>query len=188
MSTISDDPTESLASRLRSEREARGWSLADLAERAQVSKAMLSRIERAESSPTASLLGRISGAFGLTISQILAPQEEQGRRLRRWAEQEIWRDPATGYLRRQVSPACDSPIDLVHVELPPGQAIAYPAASYAFIRQMIWAQSGELTFVEGGVTHLLGPGDCLSLGPPADCVFRNDGVDSCRYLVVVARR
>lgn len=188
MSTISNDPTESIAFRLKSEREARGWSLADLAERAQVSKAMLSRIERGESSPTAALLGKISGALGLTISNLLAPPEPQEQRIRRWAEQEIWRDPGTGYLRRQVSPACDSPIDLVHVELPPGQSIAYPASSYAFIRQMIWAQSGELTFVEGNTTHILGPGDCLSLGPPADCVFRNDGADSCRYLVVVARR
>jgi transcriptional regulator with XRE-family HTH domain len=188
MSTISNDPTNALAFHLKAEREARGWSLADLATRAQVSKAMLSRIERGESSPTAALLGKISGAFGLTISHLLTPPEAPAERLRRSQDQEIWRDPATGYLRRQVSPACDSPIDLVHVELPPGQAIAYPAASYAFIRQMIWAQSGELTFIEGTETHRLGPGDCLSLGPPRDCVFRNDRAEPCRYLVVVTRR
>ena len=33
---------------------------------------MINKIERAQSSPTASLLGRLSGAFGLTLSTLLA--------------------------------------------------------------------------------------------------------------------
>ena len=47
--------------------------------------------------------------------------------------------------------------------------------------------AGRLTFVEGDVTHDLGPGDSLELGEPADCTFRNDGTAACRYLVVVLR-
>ena len=39
MSTISNDPTDSIAFQLRSEREARGWSLADLAERGDIAGA-----------------------------------------------------------------------------------------------------------------------------------------------------
>ncbi len=187
MSTISNDPTLSIARRLKAEREARGWSLADLAERSGVSKAMISKIERGESSPTAALLGRLSGAFGLTLSTLLAGVEERDQRLRRAADQPVWRDPATGYLRRQISPACDSPIELIEIEFPPGREVAYAAATYEFLRQMIWVRSGRLTFVEGVVVHDLGPGDCLSLGPPADCVFRNDGAEPCRYLVALTR-
>jgi len=84
MSTIvnyPEDPTQSLAARIALEREARGWSLADLAERSGVSKAMISKIERAEASPTAALLGRLSGAFGLTMSTLLARAERGGGRL-----------------------------------------------------------------------------------------------------------
>ena len=55
-----DDAEKRLAQRLRDEREQRGWSLGDLAERSGVSKAMLSKIERSEASPTAALLGRLS--------------------------------------------------------------------------------------------------------------------------------
>jgi mannose-6-phosphate isomerase-like protein (cupin superfamily) len=66
--------------------------------------------------------------------------------------------------------------------------VAYPAATYEFLRQMVWVQSGRLTFVEGAVAHDLGPGDCLSLGPPEDCVFRNEGPEPCRYVVAIARR
>ena len=55
MSTIMDDTTPALAARLRLERDARGWSLGDLAQRSGVSKAMISKIERGEASPTAAL-------------------------------------------------------------------------------------------------------------------------------------
>ena len=75
MSTIVTDVTGPLAARLKTEREARGWSVAELAERSGVSRAMISKVERAEASPTAALLGRLSGAFGLTLSALLARAE-----------------------------------------------------------------------------------------------------------------
>jgi len=61
-----------LVNRIKTERDARGWSLGDPAERSGVSKAMISKIERRESSPTATLLGHLSGADGLTVSTLLA--------------------------------------------------------------------------------------------------------------------
>jgi len=189
MSTIEVDPTAAIASRIRAGREARGWSLAEFAERSGVSKAMISKIERDETSPTAALLGRLSGALGLTLSELLAGAESHSRRLIRTHEQPLWTDPATGYVRRQVSPAVsDTPLELTRVELPPGAGVAYPAASYAFIRQMIWVLDGRLTFIEGEVAHRLEAGDCLALGPPQDCSFRNEGDAPCAYLVALVRR
>lgn len=188
MSTIVDDPTPRIAARLREERKARGWSLDELAAQSGVSKAMISKIERGEASPTAALLGRLSGAFGLTLSALLARAEARGGRLARAAEQPRWCDPETGYVRRQVSPPSDGPIELIQVELPAGAEIAYPASAYAFIRQLMWVMDGRLTFIEGQVTHDLRDGDCLELGPPTDCMFRNDTKKPCRYLVALARR
>lgn len=187
MSNIDDDPSQGIARRLRIEREARGWSLGDLAQRSGVSKTMISKVERAEASPTAALLGRLSGAFGLTLSTLLARAEGAGSRLVRGADQAQWTDPGTGYLRRQVSPACDIPVELTEVTLPAGAQVAFPAASYAFIRQMIWLLEGALTFVEGEIEHDMLPGDCLALGPPADCRFENRSEAPCRYLVMVMR-
>jgi transcriptional regulator with XRE-family HTH domain len=185
MSTIVNDPTEPLAARIGLEREARGWSLAELAQRSGVSKAMISKIERGEASPTAALLGRLSGAFGLTLSTLLARAEHAGGRLIRSADQPLWKDPGSGYVRRQVAPRSDLRVELVQVELPAGASVSFPASSYAFIRQIIWVLEGQLTFIEGDTVHQLEVGDCLLLGPPADCTFRTRGSRACRYLVVL---
>ena len=188
MSTIEDDPTLAVAARIRTEREARSWSLADLAERSGVSKGMISKVERGEASPTASLLGRLSGAFGLTLSTLLVRAERGEGRLVREPDQPVWHDPATGYRRRQVFARPDLPLEMTEVELPAGAVVAFPAASYAFMRQVIWMLEGRLVFQEGDQRHDLGPGDCLELGPPRDCAFRNEGRRPCRYLVAVLRR
>lgn len=182
---MKDDPTPRVAARIRAERLARGWSLDDCAAASGVSKAMLSKIERAEASPTAALLGRISGAFGMTLSRLLADETRASGRLVRAGDQPAWRDPATGYVRRQLSPLSDLPLQLVDVRLPAGKQVRFPSSAYAFLRQVIWVMSGTLQFVEGAVTHTLRTGDCLELGDPADCVFRNRSARECRYLVAV---
>lgn len=188
MSTIVDDSIEQLADCIRGEREARGWSLGQMAERSGVSKAMLSKIERAEASPTASLLGRISGALGLTLSTLLLRAEGNKSGLVKAADQPVWQDPATHYTRRQVFASADLPLELTEVELPPGASVTFPASSFAFLRQVIWMLDGHLSFTEGSKVHDLGAGDCLHLGPPSDCTFENTGRKPCRYLVALLRR
>ncbi|MBL8672967.1 MAG: helix-turn-helix transcriptional regulator [Alphaproteobacteria bacterium] len=177
-----------LATRLKLERESRGWAIAELAQRSGVSRAMISKVERGEASPTAALLGRLSAAFGLTLSTLLARAESQGARLARAGDQAVWTDPATGYSRRAISPPAGAPLELVDVELPPGARVAYPAGAFAFLHQQIWVQAGTLLFREGVVEHRLAAGDCLQLGPPADCAYENPGPQTCCYLVALVRR
>src|SRR5271170_6056419 len=161
MSTIVNDLETQLAGRIREEREARGWSLGELAKRSGVSKAMISKVERGESSPTAVLLGHLSGAFGITLSTLLARAEGVGSRVSRADEQTTWRDPETGLLRTTVSPEGASSIDVVKCELPAGESIAYPASAFAFIDQQILTLKGTLHFAEGEEIHELRSGDCL---------------------------
>src|SRR5262249_56422045 len=151
---VNSDPTPLIAARLREKRARRGWTLDELARRAAVSKAMLSKLERGESSPTAALLGRICGAYGLTMSTLVALPGEQSGRLVRRAEQPVWHDPQSHYLRRQVSPLSEMPLQLVEVDLPPGAEVVFPASAYAFIRQLIWVLAGRVG-VRGG--HVVAP-------------------------------
>ena len=90
---------------------------------------MISKIERGEASPTAALLGRLSAGFGLTMSQLFARIEGGGGRVLRAAEQPAWRDPATGFVRRSLSPPEGAPVELVWGEMPPGAGVAYPSES-----------------------------------------------------------
>lgn len=184
MNTITDNLNQRISARIRLERESRGWSLSDLANRAGVSRAMIHKIEKGDSSPTATLLARLSGAFGISMSTLIARAEMQEGKLLRFHDQPLWRDPQTHYLRRHVSPRSDLPLDLVQVELPPGSDIPMPASSYAQARQLIWLQEGVLIFVEGETRHTMYAGDCLELGPPNDCRFINPSAEICRYLVV----
>ncbi len=187
MDTIVDDTGARIARRVRLERDARGWSLADLAERSNVSKATISKIEREEMSPTAVILVRLAGAFDLTLAGLLLRAEGERERLSRAADQPIWREPDTGYVRKQVFSRPDHPVELVEIELPAGERVVFPASSYAHIRQVVWVQAGELVIREGGERHQLGTGDCLGFGPPAEVTLSNESAAPCRYLVALAR-
>ncbi len=188
MSIIIDDPAAQIAERVKTERERRAWSLADLAARSDVSKAMLSKIEREEVSPTATILGRIATAFGMTLAEMLTPTAAKPSRWLRAGDQPQWRDPGTGYLRRQVFQSADFPMELVEVHLPPGARVGFPASSYTLIRQVVWVLSGRLEIRDGAETFTLKTGDRLEFGPPADSAFHNPTDKDCRYVVAVLRR
>lgn len=187
MTTLVDEFNLRLADRLRLERDSRSWSLADLAERSGVAKATISKIERGEASPTAAILVRLSAALGLTMAGLMLRAEAQPDRLSRAAEQPVWRDPETGYLRRQVFSRPDHPVEIVKVEMPPGQRVTLPQASYGHIRQTVWVQRGSLVITEGPDRYELGAGDCLGFGPPADTTFANETTSPCEYVVALAR-
>jgi transcriptional regulator with XRE-family HTH domain len=210
MSTIVDART-AFGERLRAERHARSWPIERLATASGVSRAMISKIERGESSPTAVVLGKLSAALELSVPELLAPaapgavNRPDGRAgagdetglpgdpalpgggvVRRAADTPEWRDPDTGYLRRQVSTP-RFPAAVTEVTLPPGARVPYPAGAYAFIAQLVWVLSGQLTLTDGPAVHALAAGDTFELGEPRPREFRNDGASDCRYLVVVAR-
>ena len=62
-----------------------------------------------------------------------------------------------------------------------------PAGAYAFIAQLVWVLSGQLTLAEGPAVHVLGAGDAYELGEPRPREFRNETAADCRYVVVVTR-
>ncbi|MFH8252665.1 helix-turn-helix domain-containing protein [Microbacterium sp. B2969] len=182
-----DDLTTALATILQSARTDGGLTVAALAESSGVSRAMISKIERGEAQPTAALLGRLSAALGLTLSELVARAEGASTRIARTADQPVWTDPETGYVRRAVSPPASTDLELVEVELPPGAEVTYPAEAFLFLDQQIWVLEGRLRFVEGSETHDLDAGDCLQLGTPSDCTYLNPTMTPCRYVVALRK-
>ena len=182
----SSNPGENVGASIRLAREKRGWSGAELAAASGVSRAMIDRIERGQSSPTAVLLGRLSAAFGISLSAMLAglPQPDDG--LTRAEAHRSWVDPTTGYVRRQVAASPAFAVDVTEVVLPAGQSVPYPAGAFTFIRQLVWVLEGTLTFTQAGEATELHAGDSFVLGAPVDRVYSNRTAHPCRYVVIVS--
>jgi transcriptional regulator with XRE-family HTH domain len=183
-----DGLDERLARQLASARAARGQTLDELAQASGVSRAMISRIERGESSPTAVVLGRLATGLGVTLSSLFAEVEGPVEPLLKASRQPVWQDPETGYIRRNVAPpGTGSPQEIVRVELPAGARVAYPAGSYANRDHHILLLSGRLRFENGDRVFDLEPGDCLWLPEVADSAYVNPGPGAAEYLVMIVR-
>ncbi|MEV6978564.1 XRE family transcriptional regulator [Kitasatospora sp. NPDC093806] len=176
---------ERLAGRLAELRVERGWTLEELARRADVSRSTLSRVERAEVSPTAALLGRLCSVYGRSMSRLLAEVEAAPSRLVRIAEQRVWRDEATGFVRRSVSPPHASlRAELIEGLLPAGADIAYDKPCGSGWEHHLWLLEGDLELTVDGEVHELAPGDCLRF-VATTTRFHCPGPSYARYALVV---
>lgn len=178
-----------IAGRLKDQRTRLGLTLEQVAERTGVSRAMISRIERKEASPTAALLGRLCAGLGITLSSLMAQIEDRNLALLPREAQPFWRDPETGFERRAVSPmGTGSPTEIVHGRLPAGARIAYPALPADAYDQHILGESGVLVFTSGSERFEIGPGDCLHCALDQPHAFANETSAACEYLVILSRR
>jgi transcriptional regulator with XRE-family HTH domain len=175
-----------LADRLGRLRVKRGFSLDELAGRTGISRATLSRLERAETSPTAATLGRLCAAYGWTLSRLMAAAEGEAPALVRHGDQPAWRDSETGFRRRAVSPrGAGLRMELTEVELPAGTAVAYDAAPVPGMEQHVLVLGGVLDFSLGERTWRLGAGDCLRLRIDGPTRLAAVGRGAARYLIAI---
>lgn len=178
-----------IAQRVRKLRDAQGLSLDALAARSGVSRSMLSLIERAEASPTAVVLERLATGLDVPLASLFdAPQiEALPSPWARRSEQPVWRDPASGYRRRNVSPpAWPSPIQIVEVHFPAGARVAYETGPRETrVHQQIWVLEGRIDVHVGEQLHELTSGDCLALQLDQPLAYFNPGPKPARYAVVL---
>jgi transcriptional regulator with XRE-family HTH domain len=179
-----------IAERVREQRAARRLSLDALAVRSGVSRSMISLVERGESSPTAVVLERLATGLGVTMAAMFhVPARigvEQGPIARR-ADQPVWRDPGSGYLRRSVSPAgMAQPMQIAEVEFPPKARVAFESgARDVRVHQQVWVLEGTIEITVGDDRHRLRAGDCLAMQLDRPTMFHNPARKPARYVVVV---
>ncbi|MFC3163361.1 helix-turn-helix domain-containing protein [Ciceribacter thiooxidans] len=182
-----NDFARSIGERVRALRNERGLTLDQLAEMSGVSRAMISRIERAETSPTAVLLARLCSALGLSLSVFFDTAAGASEPLARRVDQPVWRDPESGYLRRVVGPpGTGSRVDVVEVEFPPAAEVRFgsqPASRTQW--QHVWLFEGEMELAVGERTYRLAAGDCLHMNVGEVHAFRNPTDKPARYAVVI---
>jgi transcriptional regulator with XRE-family HTH domain len=185
---VSDHINSRIAKRVRALRADLGMSLDTLAAKSGVSRSMISVIERGESSPTAVVLEKMSAGLGVPLAALFDAVTAGASPVSRREDREPWRDPQSGYVRRNISPAgFSSPIQIVEVLLPAGARVAYETgAREASIHQQIWVRQGVVEITVGGVSYRLAEDDCLAMQLNEPTAFRNRTRKPARYMVVVS--
>jgi transcriptional regulator with XRE-family HTH domain len=179
-----------IAARVRQIRADRGLALDALAERSGVSRSMISLIERGESSPTAVVLEKLATGLGVPLASLFDASAAPADPVSRRKDQVEWRDPASGYVRRNVSPAgFPSPLQIVEVVFPAGARVAYETGTRPGVtHQQIWVLQGALEVTLGKTRHELGAGDCLAMVLDQPITFRNRTDKPARYAVIIDHR
>ena len=192
MEDSASDLNQRIAARVRELRAAQGLSLDVLARRSSVSRSMISLIERGESSPTAVVLEKLAMGLGVILASLfdapaIARQAPSGPVARR-ADQPQWQDPASGYLRRNVSPpGVPQPMRIVEVHFPPRGRVAFETAGRdRRVHQQVWVLEGAIDITLGVERHRLRAGDCLAMQLNRPTMFHNPTRKPARYAVVSA--
>lgn len=185
---VTGDINARIASRVRTLRTDLGMTLDALAATCDVSRSMISLVERGESSPTAVVLERIATGLGVPLATLFADARAAANPVSRRDDRTSWRDPQSGYVRRNISPAnFPSPIQIVEVVLPAGASVAYETGARDMsIHQQIWVQEGSIEVTLGSVTYRLSEDDCLAMQLNEPTAYRNRTHKPARYIVIVA--
>ena len=187
MATGRRDPPhiEALGRRIRDERGRRGLSLEDLAERAGVSRSMLSDVERGSKLPTVLVLDRIATGLGTSIARLLGEERAARVIVLRRDEQDRAVD-TSGWERRILSPVLPGvEFELMRTTIPPGvdAGVFHPHAAGS--REYLAMERGTLALTIDGTRHVLEAGDSVYYAGDCEHGFANPGRGECIYYLAM---
>jgi transcriptional regulator with XRE-family HTH domain len=173
-----------IGARVRRLREAKGWSLRDLAQRTGVSAPMLSQVERAETSPTLQVASKIASGLELSLSQLLRLDEEPHVSVvRAGARRRVRRN---GHAFEELTPALPGqPHSVTLHTLKAGARTGDAPLHEPGSRETAVVHSGTLTFVCGDERIELGAQDAVTFDADLPHRFESDK-DATFFAVVTA--
>ncbi len=168
-----------LGERVRARRHELGATLDDIAERAGVSRSMVSDIERGAKVPTVIVLDRLAAALGTTIARLLDVERPPRVTVRRRDEQEVERDRTGAEWRSLAPPTPEQPGELLHLLLPPGVGTGTRAPASSGSHCALVVESGTLRLVVGNEEQTLCDGDSATFADDCAHSFANPGATPC---------
>lgn len=182
--TATREAMRGLGRRIRDERSRVEWSLNELAQRARVSRAMLSRVERGESSPTITVLQKVATALGVSPATLIGSQPDRPIVVLRSGAATAFSDPATGYVR-QIFPAVEaSPVEFIRATLPGGGRSGPLALQPPGTRKYVVVERGRVRLRADGDEVTLSTGDICLFPADVEHSFENPGRAACRLLML----
>lgn len=181
--------SERLGERVRTMRRGAGLTLDELAERAGVSRAMLSKVERGEKNPTLVVAARISEGLGVTLTQLIETEKRGSVVVLPRAGRRVMRDPETGFERQAISPNPGGRgVELVYNVVPEGSTSGEFPPHRKGVEEHVVVERGRLRAVLGGEEHVLETGDAVYFEADVPHRFDNTGEGECGYYLVIDSR
>ncbi len=178
-----------IGARVHALREAMDLSLRELAERAGVSAATLSQVERGESSPTLTVAARIADGLELTLSQLLRLDEGGGHVAIVRAGSGRRRRRAGHSVEELTPPLPGQRADVSLHALDPGASTGGeddPPMHEPGSRETVVVLEGEVELVIEGEPHRLRSGDTATFDADLPHSLHNPAAAAARMLAVVA--
>lgn len=182
--------TNGVGDRLRALREGMHLSLRDFAERSGVSTAMLSQVERGETSPTIAVATRIAAGLDLSLSQLLRLEEGAPVTVIRAEERRQVKSPRSRHGYEILTPPLPGQRAEVSLHnLKRGGATGTlddPPLHEPGSRETVVVQAGHVRLVVDGTAYELEAGDAVTFDSDLSHHFENGGDDDAVFLSVVA--
>ncbi|MGW5728181.1 helix-turn-helix domain-containing protein [Nocardia beijingensis] len=187
-----DDLAGAFGGNVRRRREEAGLTLEQLSTQSSVSRAMLSKVERGEKSPTIGVASRIAHALDASLSDLIGGAAAAAPGVAvvlRKNDRPVFRDPETGFERHMVSAApgaggAEMVVHYLPAQVSTGLLPAYPPGT----EKQLFVLEGTVTVAIGGVSETLNTGDSLFFQADADHGFANRTNAPCEYIMFISRR
>lgn len=186
----SDDDTSSrLGERIKRLRIGSGITLDELARRSNVSRAMLSKMERGEKSPTLSIISRTAIGLQVSLSTLLGAEPDSAEIAVIRKNQGLrYSDPATGITRQLLSPNhINNGVEVLLHVLPPGKSSGDLPVYSTPTEKYLVVMEGRLTFITGELEESLDAGDSCYFEVKRPYRFDNKTSSQVSYLLIVVR-
>lgn len=185
-----NDLSREFGGRVRELRERAGLTLEQFSQKSSVSRAMLSKVERGEKSPTIGIAKRISLALDTSLT-VLTGSEESRRAVAvvRRNQRHVFRDAETGFERHLLSPpVVGSAIELLMHFLPAGASTGNLPPYASGTEKHVVVAEGELVVAIGDLDTNLAAGDALFFECDVEHAFENRSTTPCSYYLVISKR
>jgi transcriptional regulator with XRE-family HTH domain len=174
-----------IGARVKQERQARGWTLDQLAAAASVSRRMVVSVEQGAVNPSVGTLLRLSDALGVGLPALVEPPEPKQVKVTRNGEgAELWQGAAGG---RGVLVAGTNPPDVVELwdwSLGPADRHASEAHA-AGTKELVHVLAGAITVEIDGQETSLETGDALAFPGDVDHAYANLHDEPARFSLAV---
>ncbi len=174
-----------IGARVKQERQARRWTLDQLAEAAGVSRRMVVNVEQGAANPSVGTLLRLSNALGVGLPALVEPPASPVVKVVRAGEgAALWTGEAGG---RGVLVAGTAPPDVVELwdwTLNPGDEHNSEAHTPG-TRELLQVHEGSMTLGVGDQTVSLDVGDAVAFHSDVPHSYRNAGSQPARFSLAV---